>query len=285
MEATRPPSNQLPTADPESSSPPIAGHKCCSISQLEWAKFSEPDRQNPPEETKEKIVHHVRTAKLWKLRHRTLRREGTEKTKEIMRDRMKSQNQHPRPAPPARRTSKNRRSKKKGNQKKKKKAKLDPRATFLKRTKLPYMRTYSFRFHFHSNHRHRHNYQQTPKKTKSEKFKAVRSRRDLTQNHENLVRFLQNFFKSSEQQRQTPPMAAPCKWDHKSVSFWEKERKKPIQPNARICTSPISPLPEISNQGQEEEEKSKKKENKQSRTIRTSTEIPARTEQPATLKN
>jgi hypothetical protein len=46
----------------------------------------------------------------------------------------------------------------------------------------------------------------------------------LPQNHENLVRFLQNFFKSSEQ-RQTPPMAAP------------------------------------------------------------STEIPARTEQPATLKN
>lgn len=84
-----------------------------------------------------------------------------------MRDRMKSQNQHPRPAPPARRTSKNRRSKKKGNQKKKKKkAKLDPRATFLKRTKLPYMRTYSFRFHFDSNYRHRHNYQQTQKKQK-----------------------------------------------------------------------------------------------------------------------
>jgi hypothetical protein len=69
----------------------------------------------------------------------------------------------------------------------------------------------------------------------------------------------------------------------------KKERKKPIQPkNARICTSPISPLPEFSNQGQEEEEKKqeKRKQTKQNDMhARTSTEIPARTEQPATLKN
>jgi hypothetical protein len=49
-----------------------------------------------------------------------------------------------------------------------------------------------------------------------------------------------------------------------------------------------SALPEFSNQGQEEEEKKqeKRKQTKQNDMhARTSTEIPARTEQPATLKN
>lgn len=77
----------------------------------------------------------------------------------------------PAPRPPARRTSKNRRSKKKET-KQRKKAKLNPRATFHKRTKLPYMRTYSFRFHIDSNYRHRHNYQQTQKKKKKWKIQG-----------------------------------------------------------------------------------------------------------------
>lgn len=188
-----------------------------------------------------------------------------------MRDRMKSQNQHPPPAPPRAAPPRTADPRKKET-KQRKKAKLNPRATFHKRTKLPYMRTYSFRFHIHSNYRHRHNYQQTQKKKKK---KVKNSRQwEVEEILHKITKISSDSSKTSSSPLNNDRLLLWPRPVNETTSQSVFERKKERNRSNRMHGSALPRFrhfPEFSNQGARRGRKKarKKKTNKAERYART----------------